>query len=100
MAEKQELRRATFRCPVCEVCNKEVDRFEMVRDGDWTKLVAYCHGDTSETKPFREWEIDYIYSFRAFQDPKRKVNRGRIITPPRLQDLKGSWGGMLGIRRK
>lgn len=95
----QQLKRhCTFTVPMCSICNKEVDKFEMIREGEKTRLVAYCHGSTSETEPFEEWQLDRVYTYRAFSDPKRMVNRGRVLQGPHLNDVKGSWVGRLGKR--
>lgn len=84
-------RRATFQVPVCSICNKEVEKFELVRDGDFSTLVAYCHEDVSTSKPFREEELDKMYTFKAFLDRKRVTFEGTsILKPTDYNQLQGS----------
>lgn len=83
-----ELRRVTFTTPICKLCNKEVDKFEMKRDQDkgTIQLVAYCHGDVSTSKEVDEARLDSLYSFKAFLDPRRDSLMGRKLVTPDFRD--------------
>lgn len=78
-----ELRRVTFQVPICTVCKTHVDKFEKV-DGSGSKsglvkLVAYCHGDISESPWLDPRYYDNFYTYRAFMDPRRRMVKGREI---------------------
>lgn len=77
----QQLRRCTFRVPICDICLKEVDKFEQVKGNQIgvIKLVAHCHGDTSESPWLDVNKMDSFYTFRAFLDPKRQGRQGRVL---------------------
>jgi len=87
-----ELRRVTFRTPICHICKKEVDKFEMVRkdnaEGE-LRLIAYCHGDTSESPWLNEHDMDFQYTYKAFIDPRRTTMGGKKILTPDPRDRNG-----------
>lgn len=89
--EGQELRRATFTTPLCKLCNKEVDKFELKKEDGKIKLVAHCHGDTSESPWVDEYRVDTLYSYLAFKDPKRFSLQGRGKKLPTLRDTDSIW---------
>lgn len=97
-----ELRRVTFATPICKICNKEVDKFEMKRNPEkgTIQLVAHCHGDVSTSKELDENRIDSLYSFKAFLDPKRDSLMGRRITAPDFRDAPRTWFDERLIRAK
>lgn len=83
-----ELRRVTFTTPICKICNKEVDKFEMQRNPEkgTIQLIAHCHGDVSTSKEVDEARMDSLYSFKAFLDPRRDSLMGRKIVTPDFRE--------------
>lgn len=84
-----ELRRVTFQCPYCVRCKKPVDKFYTdTHPTDGTlRLVAECHGDSTHTRYFQSWELDYVHSNMAFTQGKRYVNKGRVVRTPNPRDF-------------
>lgn len=87
-----ELRRVTFRTPICHICKKHVDKFEMVRHPNkeqTIKLIAYCHDDTSESEWLNEYDMDFQYTYKAFLDPRRTTVGGKKILTADPRDKNG-----------
>jgi hypothetical protein len=81
--------RITFSPPICDICNEEVDTFEMHSSPIWDTddneiiFVAKCHG-AIDTCRVRESEMLQLQRLGAFNNMRRKVFNGRAFRIEKL----------------